>query len=414
MLTNATVKAARAKSRPYKLFDERGLHLLVRPSGRMSWRVRYRWEGREQLLTIGCYPDMGLNDARQACQVAHEDLARGRRPQRSALAPVMIFSAAAHEWLELRRPGWTATHAAEVEASLARDVFPAIGADPLDRITSPMILELLRTVERRGAGETARRLRQRISDVFALAISEGWATEDPAAVVGRALKPIRARARMSALTDVAELRELLAAADRVQAAPAVMRASTFLALTAVRLAAVRGARWDEIEDLDGPAPIWRVPAARMKLAAAKKRDAANDHIVPLSPAAVAVLRAARSKADQEARGPENCGNWRGGLIFPGKRSNTAISEGAIGALYIAAGYRGRHVAHGWRASFSTVMNETMPAAREVIDRALGHALKSADGKVATVEGAYNRAQLLDQRRVVLDRWAELILGVASE
>lgn len=414
MLSNATVKAARAKSRPYKLFDERGLHLLVRPSGRISWRVRYRWDGREQLLTIGCYPDIGLNEARLACDAAHEDIARGRRPQRSAPAAVMSFRAAALAWLDLRRPGWTETHAAEVEASLARDVFPAIGAEPLDRIVSPMILELLRAVERRGAGETARRLRQRISDVFALAISEGWATDDPAAVVGRALKPIRARARMSALTDVAELRELLAAASRVKAAPAVVLASTFLALTAVRLAAVRGARWDEIEDMDGAEPIWRVPAARMKLAVAKKRDAANDHIVPLSPAAVAVLRAARSIPGQEAGASENCGKWRGGLIFRGKRSNTAISEGAIGALYIAAGYRGRHVPHGWRAAFSTVMNEALPAAREAIDRTLGHALKSADGKVATVEGAYNRAQLVDQRRAVLERWAKLIIGAAGE
>lgn len=414
MLTNATVKAARAKSRPYKLFDERGLHLLVRPSGRMSWRVRYRWGGREQLLTIGCFPDIGRNEARLQCEAAHEDLARGCRPQRQTPAAVITFRAAAIEWLELRRPGWTGSHAAEVEASLSRDVYPAIGADSLDRITSPMILELLRVVERRGAGETARRLRQRISDVFALAISEGWASEDPAAVVGRALKPIRARGRMAALTSFRELRELLAAADRVQAPQAVKLASRLLALTAVRLAAVRGARWDEIDDLDGDAPVWRVPAARMKLAAAKKQDAGNDHLVPLSPAAVATLRQARSFADREAGGAPRCGDWRGGLIFPGRRSNVAISEGAIGALYIAAGYRGRHVPHGWRAAFSTAMNEALPAAREVIDRALGHALKSADGKASTVEGAYNRAQLVDQRRAVLEHWAELICGTFSD
>jgi integrase len=171
----------------------------------------------------------------------------------------------------------------------------------------------------------------------------------------------------------------------------VKLAHLFLALTAVRLEALRGARWDEIEDLDGAAPIWRVPAARMKLARSKKGEAAFDHMVPLAPAAVTILRAAR------------LANRGGALIFPGRAGTRPIGEAAIGALIARAGYQGRHVPHGWRASFSTVMNERFPLERSAIDEALAHGTK---GKV---EAAYNRAQQLARRRDLFERWANLII-----
>lgn len=402
MLTNATVKAARARSRPYKIFDERGLHLLVRPSGRMTWRVKYRLQGREQLLTIGCYPDVALNDARAQCDVAHEAIARGEkpRPRSDARARAYLFEDAAAAWCALRAEGWTEVHAADVRTSLERDVFPAIGAMPIGTIESRDIVVLLRTIERRGAGETARRVRQRISGVFALAVSEGLADRDPAAIVGGALRSTSAGGRHPALEDVDDARALLAAAELVIGAPAAKLASRYLALTAVRLAAVRGAQWSEIEDLDGAAPLWRVPAARMKLRKALKATPAGDHLVPLSAAAVAVLRAARANLHRD---DADCD----ALIFPG-RPGRPIGEGAIGALYARTAFAGRHVPHGWRASFSTIMNERFPLEREAIDRALGHALKDADGKAAKVEGAYNRSAQLEARRSLFDRWGALL------
>lgn len=404
MLTNATVKAARARSRPYKIFDERGLHLHVAPSGRLTWRVKYRWQGQEQLLTIGCYPDVGLTDARVQCDAAHESLARGEKPVRQSSATSSVtFEDAARAWIALKRPGWTSIHAGDVLDSLERDALPAIGAMPIRAIRAPNVLQLLRAVELRGAGETTRRLRQRISAIFKLAVSEGWANANPAADAGEALRPPSGRRRMPALTDVDDARALLGAAELVDVAPATKLASRFLALTAVRLACVRGARWDEIEDLDGAAPMWRVPASRMKLAAPKKLDSANDHLVPLSAAAVAVLRAARALCIMhEVDAPS------AGLIFHG-RAGRAIAEGAIGALYAAAGYRGRHVPHGWRASFSTIMNERFPLERDAIDRTLGHVLKGEDGKTAKVEAAYNRSEQLARRRALLDAWADLLV-----
>jgi integrase len=398
MLTNAAVKAARFRASPYKLTDERGLHLFVTPTQRKTFRLRFAWEGREQLLTIGQWPEVSLDAARARAEAARAQLARGVDPRTAPQA--MTFERAALAWHAQQQPGWTAVHAADVLASLAADVFPAIGTDALDAIDAPAVLRIVRAIERREAIQTARRVRQRISDVFALAVSEGWATSDPAAIVGRALTRAPAARHHPALTSIDEARALLEAVERVHARPAVKLAARFVALTAVRLAAVRGARWCEIEGLDGAAPVWRVPAARMKLAAAKKRDAANDHLVPLAPAAVAVLREVLAMPGAAADA----------LIFPGRDGRTPIGEGTINALYARTPFAGRHVVHGWRATFSTVMNERRPADRTVIDRALGHVLKHEDGTVAKVEGAYNRAQHLDQRRGVFEEWAAILTG----
>ncbi len=421
MLTNAAVEAARARASAYKIADERGLHLFIAPTGRKSFRWRFRFAGQEQLLTIGQWPEVTLDTARARAEAAREQLHRGVDPRSAPL--VMTFERAARAWHAQQLAGWTAVHAADVLASLERYVFPAIGASELAGIDPPAVLRVIRAIEKPkgpkpGAIQTAKRVRQRISDVFALAISEGWADEDPAAVVGRALAPAPAVRHQPALGTIEEARQLLAAAELVDAGAAVKLASRFLALTAVRLAAVRGARWSEIEDLDGAEPLWRIPAARMKLAAAKKLDAANDHLVPLAPAAVQILRAARALAMHQdgvdmhradANMHPDDANLHDRLIFAGRGGVAPIGEGAIGALYARTAFAGRHVPHGWRATFSTVMNERRPEQRGVVDRALGHVLKREDGTVAKVESAYNRAQQLAPRRRLFEEWAEILI-----
>ncbi len=417
MLTNAAVKAARARASAYKIADERGLHLFVAPTGRKSFRWRFRFADQEQLLTIGQWPEISLDAARARAEAAREQLGRGVDPRAAPTA--MTLERAARQWHERQLAGWTPVHAADVIASLEADVFPAIGAAELGEVDAPAVLRIVRAIEERGAIATAKRVRQRISGVFALAISEGWTTSDPAAVVGRALAPTPAVRRQPALGTIEEARQLLAAAELVDAGDVVKLASRFLALTAVRLAAVRGARWSEIEDLDGAEPLWRIPAARMKLAAAKKLDAANDHLVPLAPAAVQILRAARALVmhhdgvdmhREDANLHPDDANLHDRLIFAGRGGVAPIGEGAIGALYARTAFAGRHVPHGWRATFSTVMNERRPEQRGVVDRALGHVLKREDGTAAKVESAYNRAQQLAPRRRVFEEWAEILIG----
>ena len=395
MLTNAAVKAARPRAVAYKLFDDGGLHLYVAPTGRKSFRIKYRFSGKELLLTIGAIPEVSLDAARVRRDQVRDLLGRGLDPRTVSTAQAgatRVFEDVARQWHAHMRRRWTGVHAGDVLRTLERDVFPAIGAMPIGAITVPVILNALRVIEDRGSLETARRVRQRISAVFGFAMAEDLVDQDPAAIVTKALTPPAPARHHPALLEIVDARALLAAADVVDVAPVVRLASRFLALTAVRLAAVRGARWEEIEDLNGPAPLWRVPAARMKLAAAKKLDARNDHIVPLSRQAVQLLH----EAFELGHGA--------GLIFPAGDHTTPIGEAAIGALHSRAGFGGRHVPHGWRATFATILNELCPGEHTAIDRALAHSPKD---KVAA---AYDRSEQLARRRRLFQVWADELDG----
>jgi integrase len=401
MLTNALVKAARPRACAYKLADERGLHLHIAPTGHRSWRLRFRWKRREQLMVLGSVPEVSLAEARSRRDWAREQLEINRDP-RASIAPFQIthirnFAIVARAWHAHMTPGWSPLHAADVLANLERDVFGTIGDLELDAIDRPMVLKLLRHIEARGTIETARRIRHRISAVFRYAISEGWCDTDPADVLTVALKRRPAQQRMSALVTIASARALISAVRTSSTPPVVRIAHEFLALTAVRLGTLRLARWSEIEALDLEHPLWRIPAAHMKLSVAQKASADNDHVIPLSRAAVGLLQELqRLKPGSD-------------LLFPGARRGLPIGENALRDAIDAAGFSGRHVPHGWRATFSTVMNEAYPEDRTIIDAALGHSLKSGDGRAAKVESAYNRSLQLDARRRVFDAWANLLL-----
>ncbi|WP_370189221.1 tyrosine-type recombinase/integrase [Qipengyuania sp.] len=391
MLTNAAAKAAGAQSRAYKLHDQGGMHLLVRPTGTKSWQLKYRWRGREKLLTIGQFPEINVARARILQAQAKEQLEQGVDPSR-AQRSADSFEQLARGWHRHHRASWSQTHAADVLASLERDVFPELGARPIGAVQPRELLDIVRLVERRGCLETAGRLRQRLSAIFGFGIAEGLCEDDPAAQLGRAMKKGKLSVPHPALTSIDDCRALLAACEVDRGAAVSIMASRFLALTAVRLAAVRGMRWTEV-DLE--ARIWTVPAERMKLSKPKKGEERFDHVVPLSEEALWILRGVR---------PASIGGEPqvDRLVFPG-RSSGPIGEGTLRELYNRAGFAGRHVPHGWRSSFSTILNEDLgPEWRTDIDRALAHSPKDK------VEAAYNRAQLLDRRRVIFDRWGELL------
>lgn len=398
MLTNAAAKAATARDRAYKLADAGGLHLHVAPTGAKRWRLKYRFGGREKLLTIGAFPEIGIADARARREEAKQQLRAGEDPAGVDLE-VNTLEQLARAWYQHNLASWSTTHANQVLASLERDVFPALGADGIKMIPAPSLLKVLRAVERRGCLETARRLRQRLSEIFSYGIAVGLAETDPAEHLAAALlEPPQARPQ-PALTSIDDCRSLLSLTDQlvVNNKFAVL-ASRFLALTAVRLEAVRGMRWSEVHDLDGAAPLWIVPPERMKLKKSKKREARFEHLVPLSAPAVAVLRQA---AAGTGYGPASGDQ----LVFPGRDRSRPIGEGAIGDLYDRAGFTSRHVPHGWRSSFSTILNEDLGEEWSVsIDRALAHSSKDK------VEAAYNRSQLLERRRALFDRWGVLLTG----
>lgn len=399
MLTDAQIRKAKAADKAFKLTDGAGLHLFVTPAGGKHWRYRYEFGGKEKLLSLGPYPALSLVDARKAREDAKETLRAGRDPsvvkklQRLVVATsaATTFEAVAKEWHKRQKPGWVERHAADVIDSLEREIFPTLGTVPIRDIGAPEVIALLRTVEDRGANETARRLRQRMSAVFQFAIAEGSATIDPASMVQKAMAPMT-KGRQPAITKLDDARAMLAKAEAEHAHPVTKLALRLLALTAVRPGTLAATPWSEWASLDPDMPVWQIPAERMKLRLAQKEDEARDHLAPLSKQAVEAIAALRTIS---GRGP---------LAFPNSRhAHKPMSENAMGYLLNRAGYHGHHVPHGWRATFSTVMNERFRADKAVIDLMLAHVPKDK------VERAYNRALHLDRRRELAQEWADLIL-----
>lgn len=412
MLTDNRIKAAKPDAKAYKLSDAKGLYLLVKPNGSKLWRHKYRFDGKERMGSYGPYPEVSLKEARDRRDETREQLRRGADPsieKRKAGAGRVSdsahdFESLAREWHELNKDRWSPVHAADVLHSLERDVFPTLGDLKPEDMTAPLILVCLRAIEKRGAIETAGRARQRISAVLAYGLSLGIVSGNPAEQVKGALKPRAKKTRQPAVTDLDELRHLLRKVEASGAYPVTVLASRFLALTAQRPGTVRRARWEDMRDIfeskgqdpKNRQPVWHIPAEQMKLTAARKDDAAFDHVVPLAPEAVEVLRAVWKLSG------------RGALVFPGQRHvHRPLSENAIGYLYNRVGWHGRHVPHGWRAAFSTIMNEQRPADRQVIDMMLAHVQGDK------VEAAYNRAEHMARRREIAQEWAALVMEGAG-
>ncbi|MBB3875545.1 hypothetical protein GGR47_001780 [Sphingomonas aquatilis] len=262
-LTDAAVKKAAAREKPYKMADAGGLYLYVAPSGLKSFRMKFTLGGKEKLLTFGPYPDMKLSEARDRRDEVRRQLRDGLDPSgarkraevereaaRVAEAQLLTFEQGARQWWDMQRGRWAPVHAADVITSLERDVFPSLGPRPLVRIKAPDVLATLREVEARGSIETARRLRQRIGAVYDLFISEGVVEINPAAGIMNALKPLPKKGRQPAITDPDEARQVLIDAEASGASPITKLASRFLALTQSRPGMVRGVVWDEIEGVD--------------------------------------------------------------------------------------------------------------------------------------------------------------------
>ena len=403
MLTDVKVRTAKPREKSFKLADANRLFLLVTPSGGKLWRWNYTYDGKNKTMAFGAYPIVSLADARAKRDEAYTLLCEGRDPgvakrlklEANLEASRQTFERTAREWHENAKAQWATVHANDIIRSLERDVFPAIGALPIAQLTPPLILGVLREIEARGAIETAKRVRQRISAVFVYAIAQGIAHHDPAEKLGAVLKPLR-KGRQPAITELAPLKKMILVAEEDFARPVTRLALRFLALTAVRPSELRGAHWDEFDDLNGKEPLWRIPASRMKGDLDRKEDLDGDHLVPLTPQAVAVLK---------ALWPLTGG---GDLVFPSNRhTHKPMSENAIGYLLNRAGYHGHHVPHGFRAAFSTIMNEWAERHgkdhdRKVIDLMLAHVPKER------VEGAYNRAAYLPRRREIANAWSAML------
>ena len=413
MLTDAQCRGAKGEDKAYKLTDADGLFLYITPTGHRSWRYRYRFGGKQKQVVLGSYPELPLRAARELRDEKKRILRSGKDPaieaKRKALATevsdAFSFEVVAREWHGKQVARWKPVHANDVITSLERDVFPTIGSMSLDSIDPPLLLTVLERVQERGAIETGHRLRQRISSIFEYGIAKGWVMIDPAASLGKAMEPMIPGERWPAVTTIRDAREVLRTTDSAEASPTVVLASRFLALTAQRPGMIRWLRWEELHNLelnsdsDCPNAVWIVPAEKIKQELELRKDEDFDHPVPLCRSAIEVLRTSYSL------------NSHSDYAFPGSHSFLKpMSENALSYLLSREGFKGVHVPHGWRSTFSTLMNEWSidfgkEGDRMIIDLMLAHRPAS----ISAAELKYNRARYAARRRFLAETWSSMLM-----
>ena len=388
MLTDTAVRNAKPKDKPYKLTDEKALHLLVTPAGGKLWRFKYRVGGTEKLLALGAYPDVSLIRAREKRDEARRLLADGIDPaaKRKAekLATADTFRAVAEEFLTQREKAWAPTHASKVRARLEW-LYPYIGDKPIGTIEAPELLAPVRMIEECGKGETAKRTLLNAGQVFRFAVATGRAKRDPTADLRGALAPVKG-GHHAAVTEPKAFGALLRAIDGYPGEPVTRAALRLLPLVFVRPGELRLAEWAEI-DLGGGQ--WVIPGRRMKMGA--------DHVVPLSRQAVAILRELHPLTGRRT------------LVFPSLRSpDRPMSDATLTAALRRLGFpRDEVVPHGFRASARTLLDEVLGERVDLIEHQLAHQVKDANGR------AYNRTAHLPERVTMMQRWADYLDGLKN-
>ncbi|MFN9528580.1 MAG: tyrosine-type recombinase/integrase [Pseudomonadaceae bacterium] len=384
-LTDSAIKAAKPKDKPYKLTDGQGLYLEVMPNGSRLWRLKYRHSDKEKRLALGAYPSLTLQKARQRREEARQQLANGIDPgeqkkaaKQAQRAEGFTFETLAREWYAYNAPRWAESTAYKAKLYLENDLIPGIGSRPVTSITRPDLVELVRKVEARGTLNAAGKIRQWLHQIFRFGLAKGAVENNPATDLDVVAAPAKA-ARHHPHVPLAELPELL---ERLQAArlnELTRCAIRLLILTAVRPGELRAAPWVEF-DLD--AATWTIPKVRMK--------ARRSHLVPLPRQAVAILRQLQDLTGGYA------------LLFPGQQNaERPMSENTINKALRLMGYEGRQTGHGFRHLLSTELNGR-GYNRDWIERQLAH------GDQDEIRDTYNHATYLEQRREMMQAWADSI------
>ncbi|KMJ54552.1 integrase [Vogesella sp. EB] len=384
-LTDLAIKQAKPQDKLYYLKDGDSLFLEVTPAGGKNWRFRYRFNGKAGVLSPGKYPAVSLAEAREKAAEARKLLAEGVNPGEAKKAAKIAakeasanaFALLAQEWYEKQLPRWTPDHARRVLESLQNDAFPDLGNIAITDLSAPQILSTVRKVEKRGAIETAGRVLQRISAVLRYGVQTGRLAINPALALSGALTAAKVEHRPAMPRgELPEFYRRLAVANLYEPTRIAMH---LLVLTFVRPGELRAARWDEF---DIERAEWRIPAERMKMRVM--------HIVPLSQQALALLASLRPLSG------------RGALLFPAMTDHDRpMSENTLSYAMGRMGYKGVATPHGFRALASTTLNEE-GFDPDIIERQLAHAERNK------VRAAYHRAEYLDERRKLMQWWANFL------
>lgn len=407
-LTDAEIRNAKPRDKIYRLADGEGLYLEVRPNGAKYWRFAYRYAGKEQMLSLGVYPDTPaatrknretgevIKGAREKLAEARRLLADGvnpsshRKASRAAKATreANSFEVVAREWFDKFSPDWAEGHKRGIRQRLERDIYPWIGHRPIADVTAPELLTALRRVEERGALETAHRELGYCGQIFRYAIATHRASRDPSADLKGALPPAN-KGHFAAITEPKRVAGLLRALDVYEGTLTVKCALRLAPLVFVRPGELRMAEWADI-DLDGGE--WRYTVSKTR------KSGVAEHIVPLSRQAVEILR--------ELQPYTGAGRY----VFAGARSpKRPMSDNAVlAALRRLEIAKDEMSGHGFRAMARTIMEEVLHIPAHLIEHQLAHQVRDPHGR------AYNRTTHLPERRRMMQQWADYLDDLKGE
>ena len=393
-LTSIQCKTAKPQEKSYKLFDGQGLYLEIVPSGSKLWRLKYRIHKKEKRLALGRFPETSLADARKKREEARELISRNIDPvlqklkdkSKSAAESEDTLEAVAREWFRLNKSKWSPSYADEVLHRLERDIFPEIGALPVQHIDAQILLRCIRKIEARGAPEVARRQLQKCGEIFQYAIGEGKIAHNPAVGLVKNLSPQQEK-HYPALS-IEEMPDFIKALYNpdIRLYPSTRNATALMMHTFVRTGELIGGRWEEINHDD---TMWIIPPERMKMK--------QEHLVPLSRQSMAILDAQRTiTGDSE-------------FIFPSPfRPRQPLSNNAILSAIDDLGFKGRMTGHGFRTVAMTACLEQLNVAFKTIDRQLAHVEKSKTRR------AYDRAEFIDERISMMQEYSDFLVRIASD
>jgi len=394
-LTDIIIRTFKPKDKPIKASDGGGLFLWIMPNGGKWWRLHYRFEKKQKLLSLGVYPDVSLKDARERRDEARKQLAAGidpgenRKAVKAAKAErgANTFEVIAREWIQKQASLWTETNKSKVTKRLEKNVFPWLGKQPIEDITAPELLKVIERIENRGVIDTAHRALQTCGQIFRYAVASGRAKFDPTPNLHGALTPVRKK-HYASITDPKKVGELMRAIKDYQGDLVVRYALRLAPLVFVRPGELRNAKWAEI---DFEKAVWLIPAERMKM------KANGDHIVPLSRQAIEILTELKAITGKRE------------LVFPGTlTSKRAISDNTINSALRRMGYtRQEMTGHGFRAMARTILDEVLHVRPDYIEHQLAHAVRDPNGR------AYNRTAHLPERKKMMQDWADYLERLAA-
>ncbi|ELQ6142702.1 tyrosine-type recombinase/integrase [Cronobacter malonaticus] len=385
MLTVKQIDAAKPKDKPYRISDGNGLYVYIPVSGKKVWQLRYQFEGKEKIHTVGKYPEIGPAEARNIAFEVKRDLAIGLNPAAKKKQQEKVpdtFGSIYEEWYKHKRQVWSEGYAVELQRMFEADILPYIGKMTMDDIEPMTLLKVLRRFEERGAMERANKARRRCGEVFRYAVVTGRAKYNPAPDLADAMKGYRKK--NFPFLPAEQIPAFNRALAGYSGSVVSKIATQVLQYTAMRTKELRSMQWANV---DFENRVIKIDAEVMKNR--------KQHLVPMSRQVYDLLRQLQPITSISD------------FVFAGRNDKKkSISENAVLLVIRQIGYEGLASGHGFRHQFSTILNEHgWP--HDAIERQLAHVDRN------NIRGIYNHAQYLEKRKEMMQWWADYIDGTAS-